>query len=453
MNFSVWEARRLLQLAAPVFFAQVTLVLMTVVDTMMAGQVSAEDLAALSIATGVWNPLIFSLQGILLALTSIVAHCHGANDQPAIKQYFQQSLYLALLLFSLGLILANFTDSIFANIGASEPVQSLAQGYIDFVKWGLLGFLLFSVYRNLIEGIGFTKPAFYISVIGLFINIIANYIFIYGKFGAPALGSAGCGLATSIVLWSMAIAQWLYSLRSKNVDGKALLSQFAAPSAKMMKYICTLGLPIALATFFEVTLFACIPLFIADLGSIAVSGHQIAASVTTMLFMMPLSLSMAIAIRIGNLSGQRAMSQLQLSIKTAFILAVIIALFVALLTYLTRDQIVWLYTNNTEVAALATSIMVLACLYQLPDALQVSANGVLRGLKYTTPITWVTFISYWLIGFSLGYVLAKTDYIVAAMGPEGFWMGIIIGLSTAAILLVTCVKRRMRFELEQTTVN
>ncbi|MCG9770201.1 MATE family efflux transporter [Pseudoalteromonas piscicida] len=449
MNFSTWEARRLLQLAIPVFLAQVTLVLMTVVDTMMAGQVSAEDLAALSIATGVWNPLIFSLQGILLALTSIVAHCHGANDTAGIKRFFQQSLYLALALFTVGLVLANFTSMVFSNIGASENVQTLAQGYIDFVKWGLLGFLIFTVYRNVTEGVGQTKPAFYISIVGLCINVVTNYIFIYGKFGAPALGSAGCGLATSIVLWSMAIAQWVYSLKSKHIDGKALISGFTKPSLSMMKYVAALGFPIALATFFEVTLFACIPLFIADLGPISVSGHQIAASVTTMLFMMPLSLSMAIAIRIGNLTGQGALDQLKLSVNTAFLLATLIALFVALITYIGRDQIVWLYTNNTEVAALATSIMVLACLYQLPDALQVSANGVLRGLKYTKPISWVTFVSYWLIGFSLGYVLAKTDLITPAMGPQGFWIGIIIGLSTAAVLLVTCVNKRVKFEISQ----
>jgi MATE family multidrug resistance protein len=168
-----------------------------------------------------------------------------------------------------------------------------------------------------------------------------------------------------------------------------------------------------------------------------------------MLFMMPLSLSMAIAIRIGNLTGQGALDQLKLSVNTAFLLATLIALFVALITYIGRDQIVWLYTNNTEVAALATSIMVLACLYQLPDALQVSANGVLRGLKYTKPISWVTFVSYWLIGFSLGYVLAKTDLITPAMGPQGFWIGIIIGLSTAAVLLVTCVNKRVKFEISQ----
>ncbi|BBN81729.1 putative multidrug resistance protein NorM [Pseudoalteromonas sp. A25] len=443
MKFSHWESKRLLQLATPVFFAQITLVLMSVVDTMMAGQVSANDLAALSIATGIWNPLLFSLQGILLAITGIVAHCHGAKDISSIKSHFQQGIYLALILTVLSLILAKFTPHVFSKLGTSTDITDLSQQYIDFVKWGVLGFLLFSIYRNVTEGVGLTKPAFYISLIGLAVNVIANYIFIYGKLGMPAYGSAGCGLATALVFWAMAVAQWLYCKRSTIMRNLSLLSPFSKPDLSAIGYIAKLGLPICLATFFEVTLFACIPLFIADLGAIAVSGHQIAASVTTVLFMMPLSLSMAIAIRIGNLSGQQAYQQLKAAVFTSFCLAAFIAFFVAMLTFLARDSIVWLYTNNEQVAVLASSIIVLACVYQLPDALQVAANGVLRGLKYTKPISYITFISYWLIGFSLGYVLAKTDLLVPAMGPEGFWLGIIMGLSAAAILLLLSVRSRL----------
>lgn len=443
MKFSYWEAKRLLQLATPVFLAQIMLVLMSVVDTIMAGQVSTNDLAALSIATGIWNPLVFSLQGILLALTGIVAHCFGANDEKGIKQYFQQSLYLCLLLSSLGFIVAQFTPAVFLNLGTTPEITDLAQGYIDFVKWGILGFLLFSVYRNVTEGIGLTKPAFYISIIGLGINVVANYIFIYGKLGMPALGSAGCGLATALVFWAMALAQIIYSFNSKKVKGKWLLQNLKLPNLHLMGYIAKLGLPICLATFFEVTLFACIPLFIADLGAIAVSGHQVAASVTTILFMMPLSLSMAIAIRIGNLSGQQANTQLKTAISTSLFLAVMIAAFVALVTFLGRDAIVLLYTKDEQVALLASSIIILACVYQLPDALQVAANGVLRGLKYTKPITGITFFSYWIIGFSLGYVLTKTDIITPAMGPKGFWVGIIVGLSVASVLLLVSVRNRL----------
>ncbi|MBE0458458.1 MAG: MATE family efflux transporter [Pseudoalteromonas prydzensis] len=446
MTFCSWEAKRLVSLAIPVFLAQVTLVLMSVVDTIMAGQVSPTDLAALSIATGVWNPAMLALQGILLALTGIIAQFSGANDKAGISHYFQQGLYLAGVLSVFGLSIAYFADVIILKLDTSPAIANMAYDYIHFVKWGIIGFLVFSVYRNITEGMGMTKPAFYISLIGLAVNIPANYIFIYGKLGMPALGGAGCGIATALVFSAMAIAQVIYCQLSKKVDAKTLLANFKAPQLNTMWTITKIGIPISLATFFEVTLFACIPLFIAHLGAVSVAGHQIAASVTTLLFMMPLSLSIAISIRIGNLYGQHHFEQLKKAISTSYILAMIIAALLAAITFFGRDIISQLYTDDAQVIALATSIMILACIYQLPDALQVAANGILRGLKHTAPISYITFISYWLIGFSLGFVLARTDLIVPAMGPHGFWVGIIVGLSVAAILLMLTVANRFKHE-------
>jgi MATE family multidrug resistance protein len=446
MTFCNWEAKRLVSLAIPVFLAQVTLVLMSVVDTIMAGQVSPTDLAALSIATGIWNPAMLALQGILLALTGIIAQFSGANDKANISHYFQQSLYLAGLLSVAGFSIAYFADIIISRLNTSQAIAAMAYDYIHFVKWGIVGFLVFSVYRNITEGMGMTKPAFYISLIGLAVNVPTNYIFIYGKLGMPALGGAGCGIATALVFTAMAIVQVIYCQLSKKIDAKGLLSDFKAPKLSTMWIITKVGIPISLATFFEVTLFACIPLFIAHLGAVAVAGHQIAASVTTLLFMMPLSLSIAISIRIGNLYGQHHFKQLKEAVSTSYILATMIAILLATITFFGRDLISQLYTDDKNVIALATSIMVLACIYQLPDALQVSANGILRGLKHTAPISYITFISYWLIGFVLGYVLARTDLIVPAMGPHGFWIGIIVGLSVAAILLMLTVTRRFKRE-------
>ncbi|AXV65403.1 MATE family efflux transporter [Pseudoalteromonas lipolytica] len=445
MSFCSWEAKRLISLAIPVFLAQVTLILMTVVDTVMAGQVSATDLAALSIATGIWNPLMLALQGILLALTGIIAQFSGSNDKHGISHYFQQGLYLALVLSVIGLGLATLADSILSHLNTTAAITTLAEQYIHFVKWGIFGFLLFSVYRNITEGMGMTKPAFYISLIGLAVNIPANYVFIHGHLGFNAYGGAGCGIATALVFTAMAITQMIYCHFDKKINAKALLANFSLPQPATMWTITKVGIPISLATFFEVTLFACIPLFIAHLGAVAVAGHQIAASVTTLLFMMPLSLSIAISIRIGNLFGQQHFKQLRSAVSTSYILAAIIAFLLASVTFFARDIISQLYSDNPEVLALASSIMVLACIYQLPDALQVSANGILRGLKYTAPIGYITFVSYWLIGFALGFVLARTDLIVPAMGPHGFWIGIIVGLSAAAIMLMYTVHRRFNY--------
>ena len=443
MKFCTWEAKYLLRLAIPVFFAQVILVLMGVVDTIMAGQISQYDLAALSIASGLWNPILLSLQGILLALTGIVAHHYGAKKTTEIRTQLHQACYLALILSVVGLFLINQLHYAVNYIKMEPQVSKLTLDYLNFVKWGLPAFLIYCTFRNVSEGMTLTKPALYISIIGLAVNIPANYIFIHGEFGMPALGGAGCGIATAIVFWCMAVSQVTYTYCSKKINGKFLLSQFSPPHFSQIYSIFKMGIPISLATFFEVTLFACIPLFIANLGAVVVSGHQVAASVSTVLFMMPLSLSMAICIRVGNLYGQAQYDKLRSTILTSFLLAIGIACIVASITFIGRNWISDLYSDVPEVIALASAILVLACFYQLPDALQVAANGVLRGLKHTAPISYITFISYWLIGFSIGYVLAKTDYIVPAMGAQGFWLGIIIGLTVASLLMLFTVKRRL----------
>ncbi|OUL56861.1 MATE family efflux transporter [Pseudoalteromonas ulvae] len=447
MRFSPWEAKYLLKLALPVFIAQVVQVLMGVVDTIMAGQVSPTDLAALSIATGLWVPIMLTLQGILLALTGIVAHHHGANDQHSIREQFHQAIYLALVLTCLGLIVITWISIPISYIDMEPAVAAMSLDYINFVKYGLPAYLIFCTFRNVSEGKTLTKPALYISVLGLGVNVPANYIFIHGYFGMPALGGAGCGVATALVFWAMAIGMITYTYFSKKINGRFLLKHPMKPNLNAMWVMFKMGIPISLATFFEVTLFACIPLFIASMGAVVVSGHQVAASVSTVLFMMPLSLSMAICIRVGNLAGQQNFEKMKQAIFTSFILAVGISAIVASITYLGRNFISGIYSDDAEVIVLASSILVLACFYQLPDALQVAANGVLRGLKYTQPISYITFISYWLIGFSLGYVLGRTDLIVPAMGPHGFWLGIILGLTVAAVLMLVTVKKRINNEI------
>ena len=443
MKFCTWEAKYLLRLAIPVFFAQVILVLMGVVDTIMAGQISQYDLAALSIASGLWNPILLSLQGILLALTAIVAQHYGAREHAKIREQLHQTSYLCLILSVIGLILINQLHYAISYINMEPQVSVLTLNYLNFVKWGLPAFLIYCTFRNVAEGMTLTKPALYISIIGLGVNIPANYIFIHGKLSLPAFGGAGCGIATAIVFWCMAISLVSYTYFSKKLKGKYLLGRFTPPNFNQIYSTFKMGVPISLATLFEVTLFACIPLFIANLGAIEVSGHQVAASVSTVLFMMPLSLSMAICIRVGNLYGQEQFTQLKSTILTSFILAIGIAGIVASVTFMGRYWISDLYSDVPQVISLASSILILACFYQLPDALQVSANGVLRGLKYTAPISFITFISYWVIGFTIGYILAKTDYIYPAMGAKGFWLGIIIGLSVASLMMLYTVKRRL----------
>ena len=272
---------------------------------------------------------------------------------------------------------------------------------------------------------------------------------VFGLFGLPELGGAGCGLATAIVQWISLIALLVYFKVSRKLKPFNLFSSFERPSRHEIANLTRVGTPIALSVFFETTLFACMALFIAPLGTVAVAGHQVAYSYSAVVFMAPLSLAMAATIRIGYLKGLGDLTKLKTAIKACFAMASCFGLLVMMTTYLFKNHIIALYTSEPEVVALAASILVITAIYQLPDAIQVMAGGIFKGLKITKPLFYITFVAYWPIGFALGYVLARTDLIVPAMGPEGFWAGVVIGLTTASILFI--IKLRKVIQLEKTS--
>ncbi|MBU2181291.1 MAG: MATE family efflux transporter, partial [Gammaproteobacteria bacterium] len=287
------------------------------------------------------------------------------------------------------------------------------------------------------------KATMWISFVGILVNIPANYIFIYGKLGVPALGGAGCGIATSLVFLAQFIAIGIYVMTSRRTAFFRVRLPSFFPKLPEIWQIIKLGTPIAFAMFFEVTLFACIPLMIVHLGPTVVASHQIANNYSALVFMLPLSMGMATTIRVGHLAGAMDVKELRTAISTAIILAIIMAFGIAGFTYLTRDLVASLYTKDPAVLAMASSILVLACFYQISDAIQVVSSCALRGLKYTTPIFYITLVAYWPIGFGLGTVLGLTDWIVPRMGAQGFWIGIIVGLTVAAVLLSWILRQQL----------
>lgn len=291
------------------------------------------------------------------------------------------------------------------------------------------------ILRNLYEGIGYTKAAMWISFVGILVNIPANYVFIYGKFGMPALGGAGCGLATSLVFVAMFLTLLGYAAFGRRTAFVRARLHSYRPDWAQIWQIVALGTPVAFAFFFEVTLFTCIPLMIAHLGPTVVAAHQIANNFCSMVFMLPLSIGLATTIRVGHLAGSSDVKELRKAIATAIQIGLLLAIGIALLTLLTRHWVAAQYSTDPAVLELAAAILILACFYQLSDAVQVICSCTLRGLKYTKPIFYITFIAYWPIGFGLGCVLGLTDWLVAPMGAQGFWVGIIIGLTVAAVLL------------------
>lgn len=436
------EARQLLALAIPVIIAQVAQTSMGFVDTVMAGGYSATDMAAVAIGTSVWLPAILFGHGLLLALTPVIAQLNGSGRRDRIHHQVRQGFWLAGFVSILIMFVLWNAGYIIGSMHNIDPLLAdKAVGYLRALLWGAPGYLFFQVARNQCEGLAKTKPGMVIGFLGLLVNIPVNYIFIYGHFGMPELGGVGCGVATAAVYWFMFFAMINWTKRARSMRDIRNTDVQRKPDFAVLLRLSQLGLPIALALFFEVTLFAVVALLVSPLGIVDVAGHQIALNFSSLMFVLPMSLAAAVTIRVGYRLGQGSTLDAQVAARTGIAVGVTMAVFTALFTVTLREHIALLYNDNPEVITLAAQLMLLAAVYQLSDSIQVIGSGILRGYKDTRSIFFITFTAYWVLGLPSGYILALTDLVVDRMGPAGFWIGFIIGLTAAAVLMML----RMRF--------
>ena len=430
------EARTLLFLAIPVILAQVAQTAMGVVDTVMSGSVSATDMAAVAVGTSLWLPSILFGQGLILALTPVIAQLNGSGRRDRIPFQVRQGLWLAFIV-SLFIMLALYNSQLI--IGRMKHVDPIfaekAVAYLHFLLFGAPGYLFFQVLRSQCEGLSKTKPGMVIGFIGLLANIPINYIFIYGKFGMPALGGVGCGIATAAVYWIIFGLLWCYVRHSGFFAEFRPKLAFVKPDWPTLKRLSGLGLPVALALFFEITLFAVVALLVTPLGIVAVAGHQIALNFSALMFVLPLSVGVAATIRVGYRLGEKKVDDARVSAWSGLATGVMLAGITAICTFVFRVKIAGWYNQTPAVVIMASHLMSLAAIYQISDSIQVIGNGILRGYKDTRSIFFITFTAYWLLGLPCGYTLALTDYVVPAMGPSGFWIGFIIGLTSSAIMM------------------
>ncbi|MBU2870927.1 MATE family efflux transporter [Colwellia sp. E2M01] len=451
------HSKSLLKLTYPILVAQLIQHLMGFVDIVMAGQVSTVDLAAVAIASSIWLPLILTIYGLMMALAAIVSHLSGAKKYTDVVEQTYQTAWIGL---ALGLSLIGLyylvTPLIIPFVTLEENLGALMFGYLEFVVWGAPGYCLYLVLRNYSEGLSYTKPTMIISIIGLIINIPANYIFIYGKFGMPELGGAGCGVATAIVYWVMFVGMFIYAVYSKVLKQASLFNAFYWPVWREIKYILALGIPIALSLLFEVSLFAVVSIILIPFGVEVVASHQIALNFTGLIFMVPLSIAMATTIKVGYAIGNDNIQQARDYSIYAIILGLLFACITATITVLFRVDIAQIYSNDLPVIELAASLMLLATIWQFSDSIQVVCAGALRGYKDTKAILYITFISYWIIGLPVGLILGVTDWFMPHMGAYGLWIGFIVGLTVSAILLswrLRIIQQRIVNKVTTKTVN
>jgi MATE family multidrug resistance protein len=429
------ELKTIIHLAWPLLIAQITQTLMGVSDTIMAGRYSATDMAAVAIGFSFTLPIIVFIQGITLALPPIISRLNGAKQLDKVANYTQQMVWLALGFSALAVLFAFGFESVTQYIQMDAEMGKIAIDYIQYILFSMPAFALYQVLRNYCEGLSITKPSMVIMGIGLLVNIPANYVLIYGKFGLPEMGGAGCGVATALVFVAMFIATFIYSVKSKKLRQYKLFSQLYPPHKQDIAECLKLGLPIAMTILFEVTLFAVVAILLAPFGAIMVASHQVALNFSALMFMIPLRIGMATSIRIGHLLGEKRPEQAKLATKSAFLLGVSIAVFTASITVFFSELIARMYSIDPPVIELASSLLLFAAMFQFSDAVQVISGTALRGYKDTAAMFYLSFISYWVVGLSIGCILGLTDWIVPKMAGAGFWIGFICGLTCAAITL------------------
>lgn len=439
-------------LAWPVLIAQASQTAITFVDTLMAGHYGTTDLAGVSLANSLFLPLVLFGYGILSILSPIVAHLNGAAKRLHVKNQINQGFILASIVSLIIMLILYNGDKIIrltsGNAVLDPKMYQIAVEYLRIIMWGVPGYLFYVVYRCQCEGLSNTKPAMFIAFLALIINVPINYIFIYGKFGLPEFGGRGCAIAAIIVYWLMFFFMRAYVKRTPTQRDIRQSKPTKRLDVPLLLKTTSLGIPLALALFFEVSLFALVPLFVAPMGTQVVSAQQIVFIISSMTFVIPLSLAIATSIRVGFLLGENNPRKAKTSAYMSLSLAFILSLIVASILILFGSYFIAGFTNEPAVLALAGNLIILLALYQCSDYLQVIGASVLRGYRDTKSIFVITLISYWLVGLPIGYTLGITDLIVPHMGPAGFWIGFIIGLSLAAVLMLS----RMRW-LQKRSIN
>ncbi|WP_322874415.1 MATE family efflux transporter [Acinetobacter radioresistens] len=433
----------------PILVTQFAQAGLGLIDTIMAGHLSPTDLAAIAVGVGLWIPIMLLFSDIMIATTPLVAEANGARDFNNIPTIARQSLWMAFMLGILAMLVLQLMPFLLPLFGVPENLQPKAGLFLHAIGFGMPAVTMYAALRGYSEALGYPRPVTAISLLALLVLVPLNMIFMYGLGPIPALGSAGCGFATSILQWLMLIALAGYIYKGHAYRKTQVFSQWEKFNPVWAKRILKLGFPIGLAIFFEVSIFSTGAIILSPLGETVVAAHQIAISVTSQLFMIPMSLAIALTIRVGMYYGEKNWHAMRKVQHLGLITATVFAVLTMLVMWIFRSEIVAVYTRDLAVTHMALYLILFAIAYQLMDAWQVSAAGCLRGMQDTKGPMWITLLAYWVIAFPVGIYLAR----FTSMGAAGVWTGLIVGLSVACVLLLLRLyMNNKRLKLSTSTV-
>lgn len=426
------EAKRTLMLGLPIIAGNLAGLGMSFVDTVMAGRLGATALGAVSIGSAVWSAIFLFVMGTSMAVPPAVAQLDGANEQHKVGAMTRQALWLSLALATLLFLVCRSAEPLLVRVGVDAKIIPLASEYLLALSWGAPAICAFIMLRFFSEGTGHTRPVMYVGAIGALANIPLNLWFIHGGLGLPAMGAVGVGWASATVYWLQFFIWLSWIVWHQHYRPFQLLQRFDWPHWQTLKELLKTGLPIGGMIAVEGSLFVAAALLIGRLGEIPVAGHQVAINFASLIFMIPLGLGNAISVRVGNAIGRNDPEGARYQGFLGMGLVSVLQTVGVTLMFVFPAPIIALYTNDPEVANIAIPLLFLAAIFQWPDGLQVTAASALRGLKDTRIPMIYTIVAYWLIGMTTGYTLTFTY----EWGARGMWVGMIAGLTAAALLLV-----------------
>ena len=429
------EIRSLLSLGGPLIFGQLAVMGMSVTDAIIAGHASTPDLAGIALASSIWNPCIVVLITLILSVNSILAAHFGARRMTEFGKDALQGLWLGLLggiviglLVFAALPLLRFVDS-------EADVAIVTTGYLEAIVWGAPALGIQVALRAVCESTGYTRITLQVYAAALIANAGLDYLFVFGIPGIPAMGGAGCGLASAIVYWLVVVLVLWHVLASSRYRKFGLFRRRLGPDYRRLAALLRLGLPMSMGATAEVCFFSACGVLIAGFGTVALAAHQVALSFSGMMYMIPLGLSSALTIRVAHGLGAGKAGAAALTMRAGFGISASVAGVAALFMLGQAREIAHWYTSDTAVVELAVVLLYFGAAFQFSDALNCCCNGGLRGYRDTFVPMILLLLAFWGIGFTLATSLAYGYLMSYLAGPTGFWMGIVVALTSAYLLL------------------
>jgi MATE family multidrug resistance protein len=425
------DFRQNLILALPIMGGQLGQVLVNLADNLMVGKLGAVALASVSLANAVFIVFLVFGMGISFALPPLVSEADGAGESQKISQYFKHSFIVNISFAILSLFIIILGLPLLYHLGQDVEIIPFAKEYLTITAWSLLPLMVLQTLRCYCDGLSNTLYPMIALISGNIINVFLNYGLIFGNMGMPRMGVAGAATASMIARISMVIILLVFIKKKARLWQYLEDIQLLKVQEYMFRKVLALGIPSSFQMFFEVTAFSGAAIIMGMLGKNPQAAHQISINLASTTFLICTGIGMAATIRVGNQLGRRNQQGVRDAGFSAVLQVIMIMTTTAFIFVLGRSFLPTLYISDQEVIEIASLLMIMAAIFQIPDGIQVTMLGALRGIQDVKIPTAITFFAYWMVGIPISYLSA----IIFDFGPLGVWTGLIAGLSLSAALL------------------